>query len=130
VCIRATTSSKDLKTNPRTNLTDIGVGKTPPARSSREASEAPEEGPRTKESVLGQIERESAEGTEHLQDTQNVVSEPSISGGRIPSEMEEEEANENAATDTKTFGFPILDISRNINMKSIPLSSLPTFRGM
>jgi hypothetical protein len=42
--------------------------------------------------------------------------------------MAEEEGN--AATETKTFGFPILDISRNINMKNIPLSSLPTFRGM
>jgi hypothetical protein len=42
--------------------------------------------------------------------------------------MAEEEGN--AATETETFGFPILDISRNISMKNIPLSSLPTFRGM
>jgi hypothetical protein len=42
--------------------------------------------------------------------------------------MAEEEGN--ASTETETFGFPILDISRNISMKNIPLSSLPTFRGM
>jgi hypothetical protein len=42
--------------------------------------------------------------------------------------MVEEEGNE--ATETETFGFPILDISRNISMKNIPLSSLPTFKGM
>ena len=71
------------------------------------------------ESVLGQAKRESIE---HLGDTENPIFEPSIS------RMVEEEGN--AATDTETFGFPILDISRNINMKNIPLSSLPTFRGM
>jgi hypothetical protein len=123
-------SSKDLKRNPHTNSTEIGVGKTPPGGSSREASEAPEEEPRTKESTLGNIEHESTEGTESLEDTQNLVSEPYINGGKIPSEMEEEEGNENAATETETFGFPILNISRNISMKNIPLSSLPTFRGM
>jgi hypothetical protein len=79
---------------------------------------------------LGKIERESAEGTEHLEEKQNPVSEPSISGGKIPSEMEEEEGNKNASDETETFGFPILDISRNISMKNIPLSSLPTFTGM
>jgi hypothetical protein len=42
--------------------------------------------------------------------------------------MEEEEGN--AATGTDNFGFPVLDISRNIIMTNIPLSSLPTFRGM
>ena len=42
--------------------------------------------------------------------------------------MAEEEGN--ATTKIETFGFPILDISRNISMKNIPLSSLPTFRGM
>jgi hypothetical protein len=72
-----------------------------------------------KESILGQAERESAE---NLGDTENLVYEPSIS------RMAEEEGN--AATGTETFRFPILDISRNINMKNIPLSSLPTFRGM
>ena len=65
----------------------------------------------------------SAEG-----DTQNPISEPSISGGGTPSKMEEEEGN--ATIETETFGFPILDISRNISMKNIPLSLLPTFRGM
>jgi hypothetical protein len=41
--------------------------------------------------------------------------------------MAEEEGN--VATQTETFGFPILDISINDSMKNIPLSSLPTFRG-
>jgi len=123
-------SSKDLKTNLHTNSTDIGAGKNPPWGSSREASEAPKEEPRIEESALGKIERESAEGTERLEETQNPVSEPSISGGKIPSEMEEEEGNKNASAETETFGFPILDISRNISMKNIPLSSLPTFTGM
>jgi hypothetical protein len=68
---------------------------------------------------LGQVERKSVE---HLGDTENPVYEPSISG------MEKEEGN--VATKTETFGFPILDISINISMKNIPLSSLPTFRGM
>jgi hypothetical protein len=72
-----------------------------------------------KESTLGWAECESVEC---LGDTQNPISKPSISG------MEEEEGNE--TTETETFGFPILDISRNISMKNIPLSSLPTFRGM
>jgi hypothetical protein len=123
-------SSKDLKTNPHTNSTNIGAGNNPPGGSSKEASEAPEERPRTEELVLGQIECESAEEIEHLEDTQNLVSGPSISGGSIPSEMVEEEGNENAATESETLRFPILDISRNISMKNIPLSSLPTFRGM
>jgi hypothetical protein len=48
-------SSKYSKTNPHTNSTDIGAGRIPPGGSSREASEAPEEGHRTEESVLGQI---------------------------------------------------------------------------
>ena len=65
------------------------------------------------ESILGQAERESAK---HLGDTENPVSEPSIS------RMVEEEGN--VATETETFGFPILDISRNINMKNIPLSEV------
>jgi hypothetical protein len=71
------------------------------------------------ESTLGQAEHESIE---RLGDTRNPVSEPSISG------MAEEEGN--ASTETETFGFPILDISRNISMKNIPLSSLPIFTGM
>jgi hypothetical protein len=71
------------------------------------------------ESILAQAECESAE---HLGDTENPVSKPSIS------RMAEEEGN--SATETETFGFPILDISRNTSMKNIPLSSLPTFRGM
>jgi hypothetical protein len=83
------------------------------------ANKVRKEEPKTEESTLGQVERESVEC---LGDTQNPVSEPSISG------MVEEEGN--TATNTETFGFPILDISKNIIMKNIPLSSLPTFRGM
>jgi hypothetical protein len=71
------------------------------------------------ESTLGWVEHES---TECSGDTQNPVSEPCISG------MEEEEGN--VATEIEAFGFPILDISINISMKNILLSSLPTFRGM
>jgi hypothetical protein len=113
-------SSKDSKTTPLpTNPTDTGAGKIPPRGSSRGSNKTPEEEPKMEESALGQAERESVE---RLGDTQNPVFEPSISG------MAEEEGN--AATETETFGFPILDISRNINMKNIPLSSLPTFRGM
>jgi hypothetical protein len=114
-------SSKYSKTNPPppTNPTNTGAGKLPPGESSRGASKAPEEEPKMEESALGRAEHESVERSG---DTQNPVFEPSISG------MVEEEVN--VATETETFGFPILDISRNINMKNIPLSSLPTFRGM
>jgi hypothetical protein len=83
-------SSKDSKTNPPTNSTDIGAGKIPPGGSSRGASEAPEEEPRIEESTLGKIERESAEGTGHLEDTENPVSKPSISGGGESTEMAKE----------------------------------------
>ena len=112
-------SSKDSKTPLPTNSTDTGAGKIPPRENSRGVSEAQEGELKMEESVLGQAEHESVE---HLGDTKNPVSEPSIS------RMAEEEGNE--ATETETFGFPILDISRNVNMKNIPLSSLPTFRGM
>jgi hypothetical protein len=59
-------SSKDSKTTPPTNPTNIGAGKIPPGENSRGASEAPEEEPKTEESTLGQAERKSAE---HLGDT-------------------------------------------------------------
>jgi hypothetical protein len=49
----------------------------PPGESSRGASEAPEEEPKTEESTLG---REECESVECLGDTQNPVYEPSISG--------------------------------------------------
>jgi hypothetical protein len=42
--------------------------------------------------------------------------------------MVEEEGN--IANETETFGFPILDMDKDILMKNIPLSSLPHFRGM
>jgi hypothetical protein len=113
-------SSKDSKTTPPPLIQlTLVQGKIPPRENSRGASEAPEGEPKMKESALGWAECESVE---HLGDTENPVYEPSISG------MVEEEGN--APTETKTFRFPILDISRNINMKNIPLSSLPTFRGM
>jgi hypothetical protein len=112
-------SSKDSKTTPSTNSTDTGAGKIPLGESSRGANKAPEEEPKIEESALGRAERESVERS---RDTQNPVSEPSISG------MVEEEGN--TTNETETFGFPILYISRNIRMKNISLSSLPTFRGM
>jgi hypothetical protein len=112
-------SSKDSKTTPHTNPTDTGAEKIPPGENSRESSEATGEEPKMKESTLGRAEREFVERSG---DKKNPVSKPSISG------MEKEEGN--ASTETETFGFLILDISRNISMKNIPLSSLPTFRGM
>jgi hypothetical protein len=42
--------------------------------------------------------------------------------------MENEEWNAN--NETETFGFPILDITKVVSMKNIPLSSLPHFHGM
>jgi hypothetical protein len=41
----------------------------------------------------------------------------------------EEEQEENEPRPEPTFGFPILDLVQNINMKSIPPSALPTFYG-
>ena len=40
----------------------------------------------------------------------------------------EGEGEHKGRTET-TFGFPILDLARNVNMKNIPASSLPTFYG-
>jgi hypothetical protein len=63
------------------------------------------------------------------------VVEPSVSGETSPEpykvlfgDIEDEEGNANNETDT--FGFPILDIARDIAMKNIPFSSLPHFNGM
>jgi hypothetical protein len=39
--------------------------------------------------------------------------------------MAKEEGN--IANETETFGFPILDIAKDVAMKNIPLSSLPHF---
>jgi hypothetical protein len=64
----------------------------------------------------------------------NPVVEPSLSGENSPppyrllGNMAEEEGN--IANETETFGFPILDIAKDVSMKNIPLSSLPHFRGM
>ena len=40
----------------------------------------------------------------------------------------EEEVEQEGKT-SMTFGFPILDLIQNVNMKKIPLSSLPMFYG-
>jgi hypothetical protein len=65
----------------------------------------------------------------------NPVVEPSLSGETsltlynvLFGDMEDEEGNAN--NETKKFGFPILDIARDVAMKNIPLSSLPHFHGM
>jgi hypothetical protein len=55
--------------------------------------------------------------------------EPSLSGENSPppyrllGNMAEEEGK--VANETRTFGFPILDMAKDIAMKNIPLSSLP-----
>jgi hypothetical protein len=63
------------------------------------------------------------------------VVEPSLSGETSPApynllfgDMADEEGNAN--NETETFGFPILDITIDIAMKDIPLSSLSHFHGM
>jgi hypothetical protein len=72
---------------------------------------------------------------ENLDIPTNPMVEPSLSGETLPTfynvlfgDMVDEEGNEN--NETKTFGFPILDITREVSMKNIPLSSLPHFHGM
>jgi hypothetical protein len=54
------------------------------------------------------------------------VVKPSLSGDTSPTpynmifgDMADEEGNEN--NETKTFGFPILDITRDVSMKNILL---------
>jgi hypothetical protein len=42
--------------------------------------------------------------------------------------VDEEERNVEAEGEA-TFGFPILDLAPNVNMKNIPLSVLPNFIG-
>jgi hypothetical protein len=60
--------------------------------------------------------------------------EPSLSGENSPppyrllENMVEEEGN--IANEIETFGFPILDIDKDVAMKNISLSSLPNFQGM
>jgi hypothetical protein len=63
------------------------------------------------------------------------VVEPSLSGktSRAPykvlfGDMADEEGNAN--NEKKTFGFPILNIDKDISMKYITFSSLPNFHGM
>jgi hypothetical protein len=85
-------------------------------------------------------EFESAVGAVHkvlenLNIPTNPVVEPSHSGETslatyklLFGNMEYEEGNGN--NETKTFGFLILDITRNITMRNIMMSSLPHFHGM
>jgi hypothetical protein len=49
--------------------------------------------------------------------------------GELHIENEGEEQAENELTPETTFGFPILDLVQDVNMKNIPLSALPTFHG-
>jgi hypothetical protein len=49
--------------------------------------------------------------------------------GELHIENEGEEQAENELPPETTFGFPILDLVQNVNMKNIPLSALPTFHG-
>jgi hypothetical protein len=64
----------------------------------------------------------------------NSVVEPSLSGENSPppyrllGNMEKEEGN--ITNETDTFGFPILDMAKDIAMNNIPLSSLPHFCSM
>lgn len=43
---------------------------------------------------------------------------------------EEERVKNEEQEDDQTFGFPILDLTQNVNMKNINPSVLPTFHGM
>ena len=72
---------------------------------------------------------------EQLDIPNNPVVEPSLSGETSPTpynvlfgDMEDEEGNEN--NKTHTFRFPILDITKDVAMKNILLSSLPHLHGM
>ena len=71
---------------------------------------------------------------EQLEIPINPVVEPSLSGENSPpsyrllGDIAEEEGN--IANEIETFGFSILDITKDVAMKNIPLSSLPHFRGM
>jgi hypothetical protein len=71
---------------------------------------------------------------EQLEIPSNPMVEPSLSGDTSPPpyRLFEDRAEEegNTTNETKTFGFPILDITNDVAMKNIPLSSLPHFRGM
>jgi hypothetical protein len=65
---------------------------------------------------------------------ENLVVEPSLSGENSPppykvlKNMVEKEGN--LANEIETFGFPVLDMAKDVAMKNIPLSSLLHFRGM
>jgi hypothetical protein len=83
------------------------------------------------ESAIGETQKV----LEQLDIQTNPLVEPSLSGETSPSpynvlfgDMVDEEGNAN--NETETFEFPILDITRDISMKNILLSSLPHFHGM
>jgi hypothetical protein len=99
----------------------------------------PSEGGAGKETEVVTEEVASAIGEPHkaleqLDIPNNPMVEPSLSGETSPppyklfGDMAEEEGN--AANETLTFGFSILDITRDVAMKNIPLSSLPQFHGI
>jgi hypothetical protein len=90
------------------------------------------------EAVVEEVE--SAIGAVHkvfqnLNILANPVVEPSPSGETSPiyykllfENMEDEEGNEN--NDIETFGFPILDFTKNVTVKNIMLSWLHLFHGI
>jgi hypothetical protein len=93
-------------------------------------------GKETKEVIeeVASVVGEPKKTFEHLDIPNKPMVEPSLSGDTSPppyklfGDMAEEEGN--VANETYTFGFPILDITRDVSMKNIPLSSLPHFHGM
>jgi hypothetical protein len=79
--------------------------------------------------------RETHKVLEQLDISTNPMVEPSFSGETSPTtynvlfgDMADEKGNEN--NETEKFGFPILDITRDVSMKNILISSLPHFHGM
>jgi hypothetical protein len=80
------------------------------------------------ESAVGEVHKV----LEKLNIPTNPVVEPSPSGETSPAtykllfkNMADEEGNEN--NETETFGFPILDITRNVTMKNICYHHCLTF---
>jgi hypothetical protein len=90
--------------------------------------------------VISQVETSMVGGNPGLQvgDNftlhQNPVVEPPLSPSpeefSIFGHMADEEERNREPEGESTFGFPILDLMPNVNMKNIPPSVLPNFRGM
>jgi hypothetical protein len=90
--------------------------------------------------VISQVETSVVGGNRRLQigDNftlhQNPVSEPPLSPSpeefSLFGHMADEEERNREPEGESTFGFPILDLMPNVNMKNIPPSVLPNFRGM